>query len=205
MAVMTASCVRMNKVVTGLYGWRLDGVLMKLRIIRIVMMIPVMAVFFGMVPSPSPAQPPAQQQQQQQEQQQVPPVGVLAEMAEEDYPPIIWPDPTPEELVNLPYDGCKHFYAIDAPDAGSIEYLGWRYSDDGICWEWYGRHVERAFILGQTPPPGTDPELLRYYTGEEDRKEKMRKYVESLYMPVAPRGSNPTLYSPRLNPVYNYR
>lgn len=126
-----------------------------------------------------------------------------ARTAQSGHPPIVWPDPTPAELEVLPRDGCKHLYDIKAPEKNSPEYLTWQYTDDGICWDWYKRHVDQSYLLGDTPPPGFDPARAAYYNQSEEyrRAREARKRIWESNKP-GPAGSDPGPVAPRLNPVY---
>lgn len=104
---------------------------------------------------------------------------------------VVWPDPTPEELALLPKDGCKELDDIQKPDEKKVtraQYLAWTRTADGLCWDWYSRHFERAYVLGDTPPAGAAERPFSSYSDEELKdKPWIRPPVE-----FAPAGSHPS-------------
>lgn len=111
---------------------------------------------------------------------------------------LVWPDPTPEELALLPKDGCKELDDIQKPDETKVsrgQYLAWTRTPDGMCWDWYSRNFDRAYVLGDTPPPGAKAPPLSSY-GEEELKDK--PWIRAPFV-IEPAGSHPT---PRPTPNF---
>jgi hypothetical protein len=121
---------------------------------------------------------------------------VLAAGSQPDSKPeklkLVWPDPTPEELALLPRDGCKELEDIQKPDESKVSrgaYLAWTRSPDGLCWDWYSRNFDRAYVLGDTPPPGARPPPRSALT---DEMLESKPWLNKEPFIVEPAGSHPT-------------
>lgn len=77
--------------------------------------------------------------------------------AQPEKPVLVWPDPTPEELAVLPADGCKeldNIKPLDPDVAPRAEYIAWERTPDGICYAWYKKRMDEAYVFGDAPPSG---------------------------------------------------
>lgn len=105
---------------------------------------------------------------------------------------LVWPDPTPEELALLPKDGCKELDDIQKLDESKVSrgtYLAWTRTDDGRCWDWYSRNFDRAYVLGDDPPPGARPPPR---SALSDETLESKPWLNKEPFIVGPAGSHPT-------------
>lgn len=89
---------------------------------------------------------------------------------------LVWPDPTPEELAILPRDGCKELDEIKPvkEDLSNPDYIAWRQTPDGICYAWYKKRMDEAYVLGDVPPPTSQEKAYTARMTEDQRRNQAR-------------------------------
>ena len=108
---------------------------------------------------------------------------------------LVWPDPTPEELALLPEEGCKELDNIKPvnKDTTSAAYIAWRQTPDGVCYEWYKKRMDEAYVYGDTPPPSQSS--YSQSLSEDARKAQAQRMelIEKIRKTNAERGHVPTV------------
>ncbi|MGZ9097361.1 MAG: hypothetical protein ACXW30_03585 [Micavibrio sp.] len=111
--------------------------------------------------------------------------------AQPEKPVLVWPDPTPEELAVLPKDGCKeldYIKPLDPNVAPRAEYLAWEQSADGICYAWYKKRMDEAYVFGDIPPSGA-PSYVHRLDEDQLKARALRAQIHKSHAIAREKGS----------------
>jgi hypothetical protein len=108
-------------------------------------------------------------------------------------PVLVWPDPTPEELAVLPADGCPELDNIKPLDPEVVpraDYIAWQQTPDGICYAWYKKRMDEAYVFGDVPPSGA-PSYVERMTEEQLKARALRQQIHKTHAITRKNGSTP--------------